>query len=162
MANPEGTPIWYELMTTDADAAEQFYADVVGWNIASFRIEGAGDYRILTAPDGQGVGGLMTLPDGSPMKPGWFCYIGVQDVDLTAEKITSLGGSVHTGPQDIPRMGRSAMVGDPQSMVFYIMRRDSQQEPQAFQVTAPGHCGWNELVTSDHAAAIAFYGEFLG
>lgn len=161
MANPEGTPIWYELMTTDADGAQKFYADVVGWSVAPSGMEGTGDYRLLTAADGQGVGGLMTLPDGAPMKPGWFCYVGVQDVDRTAEKISSLGGSVHMDPQDIPGVGRFAMVADPQGMLFYIMRGDSPQDSQAFHVTAPGHCGWNELVTSDHKAALAFYGELF-
>lgn len=161
MATPEGTPIWYELMTTDADGAQKFYADVVGWSIAPSGMEGIGDYRILTAPDGQGVGGLMTLPDGAPMKPGWFCYIGVQDVDGTAEKIKSLSGSVHMGPQDIAGVGRFAMVADPQGMVFYIMRGDSRQGSPAFHVTSPGHCGWHELVTSDHKAALAFYGELF-
>ena len=24
--------VWYELMTSDASAAEKFYCDVVGWN----------------------------------------------------------------------------------------------------------------------------------
>ena len=161
MTNPQGTPIWYELMTTDADGAQKFYADVVGWRIAPAGMEGMGDYRILTAPDGQGVGGLMTLPDGAPMQPNWFCYIGVQDVDGTAEKVRSLGGSVHMGPQDIPGVGRFAMVADPQGLAFYVMRGDSSQEAQAFHVTAPGHCGWNELVTSDHRAALAFYGELF-
>ena len=33
MANPDGAPIWYELMTTDADASKKFYDDVVGWTI---------------------------------------------------------------------------------------------------------------------------------
>ena len=162
MANAEGTPIWYELLTTDVDGAQTFYADVVGWSIAPSGMEGTGDYRILTAPDGQGVGGLMTLPDGAPMKPGWLCYIGVQDVDGIAKTIESLGGSVPMGPRDIPGVGRFAMVADPQGMVFYIMRGDSPQESQAFHVTAPGHCGWNELVTSDHKAALAFYGEVFG
>ena len=162
MATPQGTPIWYELMTTDADGAQKFYAKVVGWSIAPFGTAGTGDYRVLTAPDGQGVGGLMTLPNGAAMKPGWFCYIGVHDVDGTAEKIKSLGGSVHMGPQDIPGVGRLAMVADPQGMVFYIMRGESQQDSQAFHVTAPGHCGWHELVTSDHKAAFAFYGELFG
>lgn len=161
MANPEGTPIWYELMTTDADGAQKFYADVVGWSIAPSGIESTGDYRILTAPDGQGVAGMMTLPEGAPMKPGWLCYIGVADVDGTAGKIKALGGSVLMGPQDIPGVGRFAMVTDPQGMVFYIMRGDNSQESQAFHVTAAGHCGWNELVTSDHKAAFAFYGELF-
>jgi predicted enzyme related to lactoylglutathione lyase len=159
MANPEGTPIWYELTTTDVDGAQQFYADVVGWSIAPLEMEGIGDYRILTAPDGQGVGGLMTLSEGGPMKSGWFCYIGVADVDGTADTIKALGGSVLMEAQDIPGVGRFAMVADPQGLVFYIMRGESPQESQAFHVTAPGHCGWHELVTRDHKAAFAFYGE---
>ncbi|MBO9097610.1 MULTISPECIES: VOC family protein [unclassified Rhizobium] len=161
MTNPAGTPIWYELMTTDADGAQTFYADVVGWSIATSGMEGTRDYRILTAPDGQDVGGLLTLPEGTPMKPGWFCYIGVQDVDGIAEKAKSLGGKVLMGPQDIPGVGRYAMVADPQGMVSYIMRGDSQQASRAFHASTPGHCGWNELVTSDHRAALAFYGELF-
>lgn len=162
MANPQGTPVWYELLTTDADAAQAFYADIVGWNIAPFGLAGTGDYRILTAPDGQGIGGLMTVPEGAPMKPGWFAYIGVDDVDATAEKVTALGGSVHIGPMDIPGIGRFAFVADPQGMSFYIMRGDSPEDAQAFAVNSPGHCGWNELVTTDHEAALAFYGALFG
>lgn len=162
MANPEGTPIWYELMTTDVDGAQKFYAEVVGWKVAPSEMAGTGDYRMLTAPDGQGVGGLMPLPNSAPMKPGWFCYIGVQDVDGTAEMIKLLGGSVLMDPQDHPDIGRFAMVADPKGMVFYVMRGDSPQESRAFHVTAAGHCGWHELVTSDHQAALAFYGEVFG
>lgn len=161
MANPQGTPIWYELMTTDADGAQKFYADVVGWSIAPFP-GGESEYRILTAPDGQGAGGLMTIPEGAPMKPGWLGYIGVDDVDAMAEKVMQKGGAVHMGPQDIPGVGRFAFVTDPQGMAFYIMRGDSPEDSKAFAVNSPGHCGWNELVTSDHKAALAFYGALFG
>ena len=163
MANPDGTPIWYELMTTDADAAQKFYVDVVGWSIAPAPggTAATGGYRVLTAPDGLGVGALMTLPDGAPMKPGWFGYIGVHDVDGTAEKIKQAGGRIHMEPTDIPGVGRFAFVADPQGMSFYVMRGDSPEDSKAFG-TAPGHCGWNELVTSDHRAALEFYGAVFG
>lgn len=158
MTNRQGTPIWYDLMTTDADAAQAFYADVVGWQIAATDMAAAVDYRILTAPDGQGVGGLMALPADAPMRPGWFAYVGVDDVDATAEKLRQLGGRVHMGPMDIPGVGRFAFVADPQGLSFYVMRGDGPDESRAFHVAAPGHCGWNELVTTDHKAALAFYG----
>ena len=161
MANPDGSPIWYDLMTTDAKGAQAFYADVIGWSIADSGLPGTGDYRMLTAPDGLGVGGLMTLPEGAPMEPGWFAYFGVRDVDGTADRIRQLGGSVHMEPQDIPGVGRFAFVADPQGMSFYIMRGDSPEDSKAFGMT-PGHCGWNELVTSDDKAALAFYGELFG
>lgn len=162
MANPDGTPIWYELLTTDAVAAQAFYAEVVGWSIAPSGMAATGDYRILTAPGGGGVGGLMTLPAGAPMKPGWLGYIGVDDVDASAAKVVELGGSLTIPPQDIPGVGRFALVADPQGLPFYVMRGDSPQDSSAFSFHAPGHCSWHELVTTDAAAAVDFYGALFG
>lgn len=41
------------------------------------------------------------------------------------------------------------------------MRGDGPRDSQAFHATAPGHCGWNELVTGDHKTALAFYGDLF-
>lgn len=165
MTNPDGMPIWYELMTTDADAAQAFYSMVVGWSIAPAAMPaGDGppvDYRIISAPDGGGVGGVMVPPPGGP-PPRWLVYLGVADVDAAAERVTALGGSVHLGPMDIPGVGRFAFVTDPQGMPFYIMRGDSPESSLAFHPTAEGHGAWNELVTTDHTAALAFYGALFG
>ena len=35
MSNPVGSFIWYELMTSDADAAAKFYGTVIGWKIGA-------------------------------------------------------------------------------------------------------------------------------
>jgi uncharacterized protein len=42
------------------------------------------------------------------------------------------------------------------------MRGSSLEDSQAFQVNEPGHAAWHELVTSDHKAALAFYGDLFG
>lgn len=160
MANPHGTPIWYELVTTDVDAAQLFYADVVGWQVAPFDNSPV-DYRILTAPDGQGAGGLVKQPDPD-MKPGWYGYIGVDDVDAAAAKVTALGGSVRVAPTDIPGVGRFAFAADPQGLRFYVMKGASEQDSRAFVRMVDGHCDWNEIVTSDGDGALAFYGDLFG
>ena len=160
MANPDGTPIWYELMTPDPDGAKAFYDAVVGWEIEA-QASGDIDYRMVTAPDGHNVAGVMRLsPEmlAGGTKPGWYGYLGVADVDAKVAQITAHGGSVHMGPMDIPAVGRFALVADPQGMVFYIMRGDSPEDSRAFAVTAHGHCGWNELISTDHKAALDFYG----
>ena len=97
--------IWYELMTTDRDAAEAFYRAIVGWNMAD-----AGQprmhYTILSAGD-RGMGGLMKLPDEACEKgarPGWVGYIGVPDTDAGAKRIVEAGGALHMGPDDIPNV----------------------------------------------------------
>ena len=154
-----GAFIWYELLTSDADAAADFYAKIVGWRARDFG--GGMDYRLLSA-GGVDVAGLMALtPEMAGMKPGWLGYIGVDDVDAAAGRIKDAGGSIHVPPTDIPDVGRFAMVADPQGVVFYVMRGISDQKSEAFKPTADGHGAWNELVTTDQAAALDFYiGQF--
>lgn len=164
MSNQHGDFIWYELLTSDADAAGDFYAQVVGWSVAEAGQPGM-DYRILSMPDGQ-VGGLMTLTEAmraNGARPCWLGYIGVDDVDSSAESIRKAGGSIHMEPQGIPGVGRFAFVADPQGVMFYIMRGTTDEASTAFAADQPrqGHCAWNELSTTDPAAALDFYaGQF--
>ncbi|MCE7029748.1 VOC family protein [Jiella avicenniae] len=165
MPNPHGTPIWYELLTRDQDAAQAFYAKVVGWTIERPQMGPPGvDYRVCAAEDGP-VGGIMKMPEGAPMPPTWLIYFGVGDVDATVEKAQGLGAAVHMPPTDIPEVGRFAFLADPQGTMFYVMRGFSDRDSQAFQdgMTAlPGHAVWNELTAPDQDAAVAFYAELLG
>src|SRR5690554_744185 len=162
MTNREGTPIWYELLTTAPDAAQDFYAAVTGWK---FQTPPGGlerGYRLFSDADGEGIGGVMQMPEGAPFDPIWAVYFGVEDVDASAAKVKSLGGSVHIEPQDIPGVGRFAFVADPQGATFYLMRGASDEASTAFAMEKLGHCAWNELVTSDQEAALEFYSALFG
>ena len=159
--NAHGDFIWYELLTSDQDAAGRFYAEVVGWHIEA-KAANPMDYRMVTAADGKTVAGTMKLPDGAPMRPGWLGYIGVDDVDATVADITASGGSVHMPATDLPGIGRMAMVADPQGAPFYVMRGEHDATSEAYSPTAIGHCSWNELATSDQPAALDFYTKHFG
>ena len=162
MTNREGTPIWYELMTNAPDAAQDFYASVMGWTFEAMPDGLEGDYRIAST-GGEAVAGIMRTPDHAAGMPNmWFTYIGVDDVDASARKVKSLGGSVDIEPTDIPGVGRFAFCRDPQGAQFYVMRGNSDQESKAFSPTKPGHCSWNELVTTDQKAALDFYIKLFG
>lgn len=158
--NAHGEFIWYELMTKDAAQARAFYGSVVGWSIDEQAAPAGGvDYRMINAPDG-GAGGLLTLTpemcaDGG--RPGWYGYFGVDDVDATAQAVAEAGGAIQMPPTDISGVGRIAMVSDPQGVPFYIMRGASAESSTAYQRMGLGHVAWNELSTSDDAAALAFY-----
>lgn len=164
MANQHGDFIWYELMTTDATAAQAFYGAVVGW---SFELaeEGGKDYRQFSMNNTH-VGGLLPLTPQmteNGAQPCWMGYIGVSDVDAAAANIERAGGSIHMEPQDIPNVGRFAFVADPQGVMFYIMKGASDGTSTSFAATEPmvGHCAWNELATTDPDAAVEFYtGQF--
>ena len=71
-----GRPLWFELMTKDLKAAEQFYSAVVGWTVTPFR-SGTEPYDMWTRPGGSSVGGVMPIPEGMKFPPHWVMYIGV-------------------------------------------------------------------------------------
>lgn len=157
--NRHGDFIWYELMTPDPEAALAFYGAVVGWTARDTGPDG--DYRVLSA-DGVDVAGVMRLPDGAPAPGGWLAYVGVDDVDAAAASVQTLGGAIHMPAWDVPEVGRMALVADPQGAPFYLMRGSSAETSTAFQPGVRGHVSWNELITDDPAAALAFYGGLFG
>ncbi|WP_380880126.1 VOC family protein [Sphingomonas sp. DBB INV C78] len=163
--NKPGDYIWYELLTSDAAAAQSFYALILGWHFADSGQQ-AMDYRIINAGPNS-VGGVMEItPDMAKhgAKPVWLGYIAVDDVDDMVTKITGRGGKTVMPAMDIPMVGRIAMVADPQGAPFYIMKPQGEGKSIAFadDCPRPGHCAWNELATTDQPAAWSFYGDLFG
>lgn len=161
MSNAHGSFIWYELMTKDPKAAKAFYDDIVGWNIDAEAPPGGMDYRMINAPDGQ-AGGMSTLTAdhlAGGARPGWLPYFGVDDVDATTAAAKGDGATVQMEPFDVPGVGRMAMLSDPQGVPLYVMRGASPESSTAYQRMGMGHVSWNELLTTDDAAALEFYGK---
>jgi len=164
MSSPNGKFVWYELMTTDTAAAEAYYRKVVGWGARDAGVPGV-SYTLFTVDDSP-VGGLMALPEEAcegGARPGWIGYVGVDDVDAYAARFTERGGAVHRAPDDIPGIGRFAMVADPQGAALALFQPSG--EPPAEQPGGPcrpGHAGWHELMAADGEAAFAFYSGLFG
>jgi uncharacterized protein len=161
MAAQAKTFVWYELMTTDMDAAKTFYCAVIGWTAQAW---GQPDmpYTLMSAGE-ERVGGVMPLPAETReagATPGWVGYIGVDDVDAATERVKQAGGGVHRAPDDIPEIGRFSVAADPQGAVFVLFTPLGEGSPPAPAAT-PGHVGWRELYASDWASAFDFYaGQF--
>jgi predicted enzyme related to lactoylglutathione lyase len=165
MTDPKPGFVWYELMTTDQQAAEKFYTAVVGWKMAD-----AGQphmrYTILSAGD-RAMGGLMALPReacDAGARPGWLGYVGVSDTDDAAKRIVEAGGSIHRAPENIPNVGRFAVVADPGGAVFQLLTPlPGQAAPPPAEPTAPGLVSWHELYSSiGQEKAFAFYAKQFG
>jgi predicted enzyme related to lactoylglutathione lyase len=157
-----GSFIWYDLMTTDVDAALAFYAPLTGWTAEEYDPANKG-YRVLSV-DGRGVGGTLKLTDemkANGAQPGWVGYIYVDDVDASAGRIKAAGGAVHYGPEDIPNVGRFAVVADPQGAVFQIFKPGYEGEMPPFEGEA-GKFGWHELYAGDGPSAFDFYAKEFG
>lgn len=166
-----GRPIWYELMTPDPGAVTPFYEAVLGWRIPA---EGAAmpngaEYRAIARSDGGTAGGVLTLTTMMAehgVKPAWFPYFHVTEVEAAVAKARDLGAAVFIPPMTL-EAGTMAMVGDPQGASFYVMdpvpppgRPDARSD--VFEPRAAGHCWWNELETTDEPGATAFYSGLLG
>ena len=162
MSAMTGRFVWHELMTSDLDAAEAFYAKVVGWQTRDAGMPGM--RYTLGAVGPTQVAGLMTIPDeakANGMAPVWFGYVAVPDVDAAAASVAAKGGTVHRPPMDIPNVGRFAVVADPQGAVFNLFSSASEPPPAPPPGT-PGLAGWNELLAADWAEVWPFYVDLFG
>lgn len=168
MANPRGSFIWYELLTSDHGRAKAFYDAVVGWDIEPAPA-GPLDYRMIRT-GGSNAGGVMQISDEMRQhgaRPTWLGYIGVDDVDNSVDEVVSRGGKVMMPAFDVPDVGRIAMVTDPWGAPFYLMRPtppagQEDAESDAFSPAKVGHCAWNELITGDLDGARDFYPSLFG
>ena len=155
--------MWCELLTTDTAAAESFYKKVVGWTAKPFGPDGS--YTVFNNSLESGVGGVMKLPDearqmGAP--PHWMMYVGTPNVDETAIRIAQHGGRVHKQPEDIPTVGRFAVVQDPFGAWFAIFTpRPAPGAPEPKR-GGPGDFSWFELYTPNPDGAWKFYQTLFG
>ena len=166
MTDKQGDPVWYELLTSDADAAQAFYSPLLGWEFSDSGVPDM-DYR-LVRKNGVEIGGVMTLTtemaEGGA-RPMWAGYFGVDDPDTSTAAAIAAGGTVLMEPQDIPGVGRFALLTDPDGAPFYIIKGSTDGGPsQSFAKYEPqeGHCAWNELYALAPDGARAFYGQLFG
>lgn len=163
MATTPSKFIWYELMTSDTDAAASFYKNVVGWEVSPFE-SSEHPYSIFSAAQ-IGIGGLMPIPDSAcaaGAQPSWSGYIRVDDVDAATKRVTQAGGSVLRPPEDIPDVGRFSVVADPHGAMFMLFKNAGNASGQPVAPGTPGHIGWHELHAGDGVGAFAFYAELFG
>jgi hypothetical protein len=154
----KGRFVWHDLMTTDPGAAQSFYGGVVGWGTQPWQQDGS--YTLWMAGE-MPVGGCMALPAevkaAAAVPPHWLTYVGTQDVDATAAQAASLGGKVLKAPEDIPSVGRFAVLADPQGAVLCVYAPAPNLPPPS-GTPSVGRFSWHELATTDPSAAFAFYG----
>ncbi len=159
-----GRFVWYELMTSDVEAAKAFYTELIGWGTTPMDL-GDMNYTMWTKGEAP-VGGVMTLPDeakaaGAPFH--WLAYIATPDVDATASQAAELGGTILKAPSDIPTIGRFSILADPQGAVFAAYKGESDPEPTAQDPPpAVGDFSWHELATTDYDGAFEFYNKLFG
>lgn len=140
LPEPEGPPppghfCWDELVSTDAAACEGFYPNLFPWRVESMTMpSGPGmpefTYHLFRRGEGEGAtdrAGMLQMPPEAEAPSHWIPYVAVEDVDATCEQATALGATIHKQPDDIPQMGRFAVLGDPQGATFAVWKPLAQE-----------------------------------
>ena len=124
--NVPNTFCWNELATRDTKKAGDFYSSVFGWNKNTKQF-GPMEYTIFEN-EGKGNGGMFAItPEMGNLPPHWLTYFAVDDCDAKVRKATELGARVMKPADDIPGVGRFAILLDPQGAAFAIIKLESPQ-----------------------------------
>jgi hypothetical protein len=155
-STPVGRFTWYELLTTDREAAPRFYAAVAGWGTVPWD-GGPEPYTMWTNGESP-IGGVMQLPPEAVEQGAgahWLAHISTPDVVATVAAAQEMGATV-MHREAVPTVGSFAIMKDPHGALF------SAYQPEG---DTPGHDGepalgeisWHELMAGDLDEAWNFY-----
>jgi uncharacterized protein len=161
-AHTPGTFCWWELATTDLDAAYAFYRGLFGWGKSDLPMGPGQVYRMLDL-DGNGVGAMYQLDAAQRERgvpSGWLAYVSVVNADESARRIAAAGGTLASQPFDVMDSGRMAVFTDPGGARAAIWQPG--RHFGAAVVNEPGSACWMELAARDAAAMRRFYASAFG
>ena len=107
---------WNELQARDLEKAKKFYTALFGWTLKD-----SPEYSEFHIGE-RAVGGMMQsqAPEGVPSF--WLPYFAVDDCDATAKTAGGAGAAVHVPPMNIEKVGRFAVLADPQGASFAVIK----------------------------------------
>jgi predicted enzyme related to lactoylglutathione lyase len=124
IVNVPGSFTWNELMTTDTAKDGDFYNKLFGWKLDPQQF-GPIQYTMLINGDRPNGGMLAITPEMGAIPPNWLVYFAVDDCDGKVQKATELGARVMKPADDIPGVGRFAILFDPQGAAFAIIKLEN-------------------------------------
>jgi predicted enzyme related to lactoylglutathione lyase len=154
-----GLFVWHEFNTTDVTIADIFYSQLIGWKSAPWEPNPSYTAWTLGREPRAGLYQVHELPNMVAPPPHWLNYVGTPDVDATVRQAVELGGKVVAPAADVPRVGRMAVLQDPQGAMFAVTARLERWRWKDPQI---GDFSWHELLTSNWQTAFDFYSKLFG
>jgi uncharacterized protein len=157
-----GTFSWVDVTTTDLDGAAAFYKGLLGWDHVDSPIGDGAVYRLFQLHGKIVAGGVEQQAEqrSHGIPPHWNNYVTVEDLEARAARAADLGGTVVVPSFDVMTAGRMAVIQDPTGA--YLSMWEPRESIGATRVNEPGCLTWNDLVSTDPAAAREFYGGLFG
>jgi uncharacterized protein len=109
---------WHDLVTRDSGSALAFYGKLFGWSVSrSMPMGPEATYHILNR-QGQDIGGCF---DSATAAPFWKPYFGVASAKTAKDQVTALGGTVTSGPDEVPGGMFTLQCEDDQGMTLALV-----------------------------------------
>ena len=146
---------WFSLFTEDAEAAAEFYAGLLGWEIQRGPRGG-----LIALRRGTPIAGISQIEDRLPESSEslWLAAIKVADLAESVATARELGGTIQQNVTRVAGYGSYAIVIDPQGAPAVLAVEEqvlgANQGVSAWL--------WAELWTTDTEAASRFYAEVVG
>lgn len=117
---PPGYFSWYELATTDHEAAFAFYHALFGWEALQRVDMGAAGVYLIFGRNGEQRGGMYIQSPEIPAPPNWTPYVTVPSVDNAFRQAIAMGATQLFAPMDVPGGSRVAGFLDPAGAAFCV------------------------------------------
>ena len=122
-------PVHFEIHTENPDRAISFYSALFAWQFKKW--EGPMEYWMITtgADPEPGINGGLVRRQGTAPAAGQYVNafvntIGVENLDATLQKLTTLGGTIALPKMPIPTVGYLAYAKDTDGNLFGMMQPD--------------------------------------
>ncbi len=113
-----GSFCWETLMTSNPDAAIEFYGAVAGLKIVPSMVPGV---RVLGV-DGKQVADLQQAQPGQPSF--WGTYVVVEKLEPSRDRVEKLGGKIIMPLIEVPKVGRITPFADTQGAMLALFEPD--------------------------------------
>lgn len=153
-----GAPSWVDVSTPDLAAGKEFYTELFGWEYSGGG-EQFGGYSNALLRD-RLVAGISPVQPGDGTPPHWGTYLHTEDIAATVARVREAGGTVVAEPFPVGDFGAMAVAIDPTGAAIRFWQPATHPGAQVHAET--GAVVWNELRTTDVAAAKSFYGKVFG
>lgn len=154
---PPGVPCWVDTEQPDVAAASEFYGALFGWTFDDAIPPEVPDTYLIASLQGQPA---AAIGPSSASTATWNMYVAVEDADVSAQAVTSAGGSVLIEPVDAGPGGRLVGCADPHGAQFRLWQ--PRKRPGVQVANLPGSWNFNDLRSGNAAAAQPFYSTVFG
>jgi predicted enzyme related to lactoylglutathione lyase len=129
---------WHELMTTDHQAAFEFYSAVFGWEkTGEMDMGGELGVYFMFGRNGVPLGGMFNMLKEAGGGPAWTGYIRVKDVNKALKKAKAGGATLINGPMEVPGGDWIAQLIDPQGAMFAVHALQADVAPSTTEPATP-------------------------